>query len=137
MKKILLIALIGFLFVPSFSFAEFTPPAAPSQASQIDSLDDARGFVGVIANWILSFVVALSVIFVLYGAFLFLTSAGDPAKVAKANKTLLFAAIGVAVGFLAWVVPMVARNLVTSPVPQGGAGSQGVGEGGQGGDVEP
>jgi len=43
----------------------------------------------------------LAVIMVLVGAFQFITSAGDPEKVSKARKTIMYAAIGLAVALIA------------------------------------
>ena len=45
-----------------------------------------------------------SIIFVVYGGFLFIKAEGDPGKVAKGKKTLTAAIIGVAIALLASVI---------------------------------
>ena len=46
----------------------------------------------------------LSIIFVIYGGFLFIMAHGDPGKVAKGKKTLTAAVIGVGIALLASVI---------------------------------
>ena len=46
----------------------------------------------------------LSIIFVVYGGFLFIMAHGDPGKVAKGEKTLTAAVIGVGISLLASVI---------------------------------
>lgn len=67
-----------------------------------------------IRDWIFSLLIILAVIFILYAAFLYLTAAGDSEKVSKANKTLLYAAIAIAVALLSRALfPLVASILGT------------------------
>lgn len=46
----------------------------------------------------------LSIIFVIYGGFLFIMAHGDPGKIAKGKKTLTAAIIGVGIALLASVI---------------------------------
>lgn len=43
----------------------------------------------------------LTVFFIMYGGFMYLTSVGDPAELAKAKKTILNAIIGLVISFAA------------------------------------
>lgn len=69
-------------------------------------------FVESIARLFGLFIMAASVIAVVYSAFLFLTSGGDSDKVGTARQALLYAVIGVAVAVLAFAVPAVIEQAV-------------------------
>lgn len=46
-----------------------------------------------VARWTAGLIAAVAVLFVIYAAYLYMTSAGDPAKVADASKYILWAII--------------------------------------------
>lgn len=58
-----------------------------------------------VTNWIFVVLVALVGIFVIMGAFNYLTSAGDPEKTKNGRLYIMYAAIGLAVAFLAKAIP--------------------------------
>ena len=62
------------------------------------TLDDA---VGKIVNPLFLVLVAISTIFIIYAAYTFVTSGGDPGKTETARATLIYAIIGIMVAFLA------------------------------------
>jgi len=62
------------------------------------TLDDA---VGKIVNPLFLVLVAISTIFIIYAAYTFVTSGGDPGKTETARATLIYAIIGIIVAFLA------------------------------------
>ena len=62
------------------------------------TLDDA---VGKIVNPIFLILVAISTVFIIYAAYTFVTSGGDPGKTETARATLIYAIIGIIVAFLA------------------------------------
>jgi len=66
------------------------------------------------AFWVLMF---LSLAFLLYASFLYVTSSGDPEKIKTANKTILFAAIAIAVALLAKELPWIVSSLVNINLP--------------------
>ncbi len=79
-----------------------------------------------IQNFAYLFLIPLTIIVVLIGAFQFLTSAGAPDKTAKAKQILFYGAIGLAVVILAAALPSILMNLmgiekpiteVTTPTP--------------------
>ena len=55
----------------------------------------------------------LSIIFVVYGGFLFIMAHGDPGKVAKGKKTLTAAVIGVGISLLAAVIVNTITGVLT------------------------
>jgi len=58
-----------------------------------------------ITDWVFVILIALAGLFVIFGAFTFVTSAGDPEKTKKGRDFILYATIGLAVAFLAKAVP--------------------------------
>ena len=61
-------------------------------------LDDA---IGRIVNPLFLILVAISTVFIIYAAYTFVTSGGDPGKTETARTTLIYAIIGIIVAFLA------------------------------------
>jgi hypothetical protein len=57
--------------------------------------------------------IPLSVIMVLVGAFQFMTGGGDPEKISKARKTILYAAIGFAIAIIATGVTSIIHSILT------------------------
>ena len=69
--------------------------------------------VGTIVNWFLGFVGLVSVLFIVYGGMLYITSAGDPEKAGKGKTILMYAVIGIVIVALAWtIVNTVITNIV-------------------------
>ena len=62
------------------------------------TLDDA---VGKIVNPLFLILVAISTVFIIFAAYTFVTSGGDPGKTETARTTLIYAIIGIVVAFLA------------------------------------
>ena len=94
--------------LPFIALAQGTLPAgtggitAPTiQATAVD--------VGVIINnitsWVSGLLIAVAVLFVIYAAYLYLTSAGDAEKVKAASNYILYAVIAV-------VVALASRGLI-------------------------
>jgi len=65
-----------------------------------------------ITDWFFIILVALSAIFVLMGAFSLLFSGGDAAKIDTGRKYIIFAATGLAIGFLAKAIPSLVKMLI-------------------------
>ncbi len=63
------------------------------------------GTIHYVINWIFYLLLIAVMVMVLYGAFIFLTSSGDPTKTSKATKTITFAVIGMIIALLARAVP--------------------------------
>lgn len=83
-----------------------------------------------IGNWIFAFFLAVSVIFLVWGAFEFVLGQGAPERVSLAKKRLIYAVIGIALAMLAASVDDVLRNVLIDKVDVGG------GDGGWGGDTD-
>ncbi|MEK7566476.1 MAG: hypothetical protein AAB494_02275 [Patescibacteria group bacterium] len=76
-----------------------TSPAVPGIEGK--GIGEVYTTLNNIANIFLGILIAVAVIFIIYGSFLFLTSSGDDTKTKEARKLILYALVAVAVGLLA------------------------------------
>lgn len=73
------------------------PPNIPSGVS-------LGGLITAFLGIFITFGVLISIVFIAYGAILWITSGGDKTKVDKARKTLMYSVIGVIVIALSFVI---------------------------------
>jgi hypothetical protein len=109
MKKIISgVSGIVAIILPVFASAQGTLPSSP--------IMDVSGFqqflCTVVVGWMFTFLVVLSIVFILIAAFKYLTASGDPEKVKSASHTLIYAVIAVAVGLLARGVPLIVGSFI-------------------------
>ncbi len=71
-----------------------------------------------IINWMINILLAVSIIMILYAAFLYVTGGDDTEKVSNARRTITWAAVGLVVGLIAKGFPQLVASLTGS-----GAGS--------------
>lgn len=136
MKKIIpgliLLTLLSLLVVPIIAEAQ---PVAPVDSCTIRTTDvalipDCVGVPAVasydewaiccvmdkvymITNWIFWLVLALSIIFILYGGFLIVAAGGSEERVTKGRTFIMWAIIGFVVAVLARALPMIAYYFVS------------------------
>jgi fumarate reductase subunit D len=103
---------VGALLLPVLALAQ-TPPPGPI----VTTFGGVQNLLNTAISWIFTLLIILAVIFILYAAFLYLTAAGDTEKVKKANHTLLYAAIAIAVAVLAKSIPVLVGNFIGASVP--------------------
>lgn len=65
-----------------------------------------------ITDWVFIVTIAIVMLFVIMGAFTFVTSAGDPEKTKSGRLYITYAAIGLAIGLLARAVPGIVRMVI-------------------------
>jgi len=65
-----------------------------------------------LVNWVAWFVALVAVLFGLYSGILFITAAGDEAKITKAKNILLYAIVGIVVAILAFSIVSISRSIV-------------------------
>jgi hypothetical protein len=65
-----------------------------------------------VTDWIFVILIAVAALFVIIGAMNLLTSAGDPSKVASGRNYVMYAIIGLIVGFLAKAIPAIVKLAV-------------------------
>lgn len=104
-QKLLAFGQLAVLFVGSFlmfgpAFADTS--AAPNILSGVSSpggLDKA--IFCPIVDWMFWILISVSIIMVIYAAYIYLTAGDDTEKVHKATKTITYAAVAVAVAIIA------------------------------------
>lgn len=94
MKKAALI-LFSLLMFPSMAYAQTPPP---------ERIPENLNFLVILENlvdWMFSILIIVAAIFLVIAGFSFITSSGDPEKIARARNFVLFSLVGVAVGVAA------------------------------------
>jgi len=86
-----------------------TPPSAG-----ISSVQGILNYVCIGFDYAFWFLIALAVVFGVIAAFRYLTAAGEAEKVKKANSTLLYAAIAIAVALLARGIPLIVGSFFSA-----------------------
>jgi hypothetical protein len=95
----------------------YTPVIAAMEGTVSPNLDpETNTLSDLIANALTNFIIptaaALAVGFVIYSGVLYITSAGDPEKTAKAKKSLMWSIVGVILIVLAIpIVIMITREI--------------------------
>jgi hypothetical protein len=98
MKKYIKIKIAVTTAVYTTPFAVFANSLDPDRFFKSNVINFLNGF----AVWFSSIVLALSVVFILYAAFLFVVSVGNEERIAKAKSTIVTALIGIVVALLAF-----------------------------------
>jgi hypothetical protein len=88
------------------------PIAAYALPAPIKSETDIYDLMCSAAGIIFNVAITLSIIMVLYSAFLFLTSSGDENKVSTARRVLIYAAVGVAVALFSGGIPLLTAKML-------------------------
>jgi len=65
-----------------------------------------------VTDWIFVFLIALATVFVIIGAISLLTAAGAPERINTGRNYIIYAVVGLAVGFLAKAVPGIVKLIV-------------------------
>lgn len=102
-KKTIALVLImaGMLFAPFFSNAAI-PLTNPNNI-----FNTAVNFMDVvtrIANFIITFIAILGIIFLVYGGLMYVTSAGDESRAEDGKKTITYALIGLLLAGMAYAI---------------------------------
>jgi len=118
MKKVLAsLTLTALLLVPAMASAwcifgvgttcgqSSVQPGEAPQADVMEILDS-------LTNWLFAILLIVAAIFIIVAAFNFVTAAGDPDKTKTARNFVLYALIGVLVGFAAKGLVMLVSNIV-------------------------
>ena len=98
--------------LPAVAFAQAHVPGA-DQTLLANGPSGVVSLIETITNWVFTILLVLAVLFILFAAFKYLTSGGGE-EVGKAHKMLIYAAVAIAVAFLAKGIVFVVAELVTS-----------------------
>ena len=108
MKKFVIgLMLFSLVAVPTMSLAEFASgdDIAFSETPVLEAVDS-------VANWIFAILLIVATISIILGGFMFLTAAGDTAKLGKARDMIIYAAVGIAVGLLAKGITTLVQTII-------------------------
>ena len=93
MKKIIpVLILTSILVLPLMVLAE-----APATAPTIDTME----LLDRITNWLFAILLIIAAIWIIMAGYYFVTAQGDPEKTKNARNFVLYALVGVLVGFAA------------------------------------
>lgn len=93
--------------LPFLALAQGQLPQAPFQ-----NVSGFQNFIcTVIVGWMFTFLIVLTVVFVLVAAYKYLTAAGDPEKVKSASHMLIYAAVAIVVALFARGLPLIIGSL--------------------------
>lgn len=86
---------------------QLLPLMAMAQATDVPfqdtfTMENLIGILEAVLQWAAIIIGILAVLFILYAAFLFITSAGSDEKVGSAKKALLWGLVGIGVAILAY-----------------------------------
>ena len=116
MKKLTSVVLTIVSLMPLLALAQIVGPGGtgPGGVPQVPTTGNVSipNILNSIINWATGLLILLAVIFVVYAAFLYLTSGGDDEKVKTAKKFIVFAAVAVVVALLARGVVYIVQQLI-------------------------
>ena len=109
MKKIIKAAVVGAYLLPLAAFAQ----VATNVNANTFAKNNLANFINGLATWFAGLILAISVLVILYAAFLFVTAAGSEEKVSKAKGTIVYGLVGIAVALLAFGVGAILESFLT------------------------
>jgi hypothetical protein len=68
--------------------------------------------VYTVTDWIFIFLMALSALMIIIGAFNYVTSAGNPEKTKTGRDFIMYAAIGIAIALFAKAIPAIVKMMI-------------------------
>ncbi len=105
---------VGLLVMPFLAFAQLpTTAPTPNATGPVTSVGSVINLINKVLFWIATVFWIVAAIMVFYAAFLYLTAAGDEEKVKKASHTLLYAVVAIAVGLMAYGLPVLVNGFLT------------------------
>ncbi|MDP4127593.1 MAG: pilin [Bacillota bacterium] len=107
-KKYLSLSIIALL--PATVFADISGKITGNTQST-----DFKSFLGLIQSWLLGIVGGLAILFIVYGGFLYVTSAGNQQRIELAKKTLTYAILGlILVALTGLILNIITGGFLTS-----------------------
>lgn len=98
------------LAAPMVAFGQTQAPEPPTPGAT--TIGELVCVIDNIAAWIFWVLTIVAVIFILLAALQFITAGGDPGQVTEARSKLIYAAVGIIVAVLAFVLPDIVASLV-------------------------
>lgn len=108
-KRALVVALVLFsILLSSTVFAGYSALPYVQPEKDVDIL----AILNRVINWMYGLLVVVAGAFILYAAFIYLTSGGDPKAVASAKNYIFYTVVAVAVAFFARAIVYIVRQLL-------------------------
>ena len=101
LKKVAVGVVLFMLPVLVFAQIGGTQPSTLPDTSNLGSAGGIQSLGRTIVNWLFGILLVLAVIFIVWAAFLYLTSGGDEEKTKKARGMIIAAVIAIAIAILA------------------------------------
>lgn len=102
-------------FAPLSAFAEISgsgiDQVVPVPTKRLE-FGDFLDIVNTVIDWFFTILLVLSVVFILWAAFKYLTAGGDEEKIGAAHKILLWAVVAIAVALLSQGLVFIVQQLV-------------------------
>jgi len=93
---------VALLIAPAVSLAQGLPNQPEGKTTLTDS--EVFGYITKITGWMQGIFFLIAVIFIIYAAFVYLTSAGNEEKIKKAKSIIIYAIVAIAIALLATAV---------------------------------
>jgi hypothetical protein len=111
--------LLGLLFVPAARvLALETVDLSGDSIIDANSIDGSQNGIATlilnVAKWVIYIVGALAVIFLIWGALLYLTSAGDEGRAKSGKKTIINAVVGLILAILSFTIVNLIQTILTN-----------------------
>ncbi|MBI2622952.1 MAG: hypothetical protein HYW65_00030 [Candidatus Liptonbacteria bacterium] len=115
MKKFLAPLSLALMGVATRAFAGSARTDPPSVTLATNKDEVISNILCPIARYMFWLLMVVSVIMILYAAFLYMTAEGGEEKVSKAHKIVAYAAVGIVVALLSYGFPFVVGSIFGYP----------------------
>ncbi len=115
MGKAVLSTLTLAAVMPMVALAQVAPPSAATTG--LGTYGGVVTLIKTITSWLFGILLVAAVLFLIYAAFLYLTSGGDEEKTKKAKSYVIYAIIAIAIGILAQAIVALVGSLLNYSVP--------------------
>ena len=108
LQKISSAIIVASLVLPVLAGAQFLDRPSGERFT----IGDVLRILNLFVSWIFSIFLIVAVIFLLIAAFQYLTSGGDPTRVGAATRSVIYAAVAIAVALLSASLEFIVRELI-------------------------
>jgi len=118
------LALMLITSIPSASAALISAQDNPSEiAGATGGEGSLRGIVLKVVNYALGFLGLVAVIMIIFGGFLYVTSAGEQEGIDKGKKILMYSIVGIVIILLSFAIINTVLGVASGGVASSGTGS--------------
>lgn len=129
LSLLLIIVFSAFLLAPAVALAQAAPSGGGGQGLQpppngdiatqgpFSTIEGIFEVLQAAVQWLLIFAVVIGVIFIIVGGIQYVTAGGDAEQTSKATRMIAYAAVGIAIILLAYILVNLIANIVGAEVP--------------------